>query len=64
MTDENNCKSGAGNDESQICFKTPRPRHKALKLYCLSNEIHIGAYMNKALGIAMRMDGIRFDEDG
>lgn len=35
--------------KSQICFKLDRERHKALRLYCFENDIHIGDFFDELL---------------
>lgn len=36
-------------DTSQVCFRVPKHKHQALKLYCLENGLEIGEAMEKAL---------------
>lgn len=34
-------------DTSQICFRIEKSRHKAIRVYCVENEIEIGELMDK-----------------
>lgn len=37
------------NETSQVCFRLTKEKHKALKLYCLANDLEIGEAMEKAV---------------
>lgn len=36
-------------ETSQVCFRLAKAKHRALKLYCLTNDLEIGEAMERAV---------------
>lgn len=39
----------AAKDTSQICFRIEKARHKAVKIYCMENDLEVGEFMDNLL---------------
>lgn len=46
-------------DTSQICFRVNKDKHKALKVYCVENDLEIGEAMERALDALLSSAGRR-----
>jgi hypothetical protein len=36
-------------EQSQICFKIEKERHKAIRVYCVQNDLEIGELMDRLI---------------